>query len=209
VQLLTGHLEDVLEQTMVERIVGTAREVEAIQGPVEFLQKFGEASRLLGQLPGRADEVAVELFKLHRRHARQVNGVLDHEIAARFGEGRWEDLPPTCLLRVLASRSAAPRPLEVPRRSSQLKLSPHVPTEEDWNILLALAQAEHTLVQEDLRARLNPKLSRRTLGKRLNIMRRYSLVRYPNGPRKGVALGDAGRVLVEHSPHRPTPERAH
>ena len=102
VQLLTDRLDDVLEQTMVERIVGTARDVVRPGGPLAFVQRFGEASRLLRQLPGRTDEVAVRLFEMHRRHARQICDVLDRELAARGRSGEWGTLAPTCLLKVLA-----------------------------------------------------------------------------------------------------------
>jgi hypothetical protein len=202
VQLLTGHLEGVLEQTMVERIVGTARELERVGGPVEFLQKYGESSRLLKQLPGTAEQVAVRLFDLHRRHASQINGVLDHELAERHAKGRWHDLPPTCILRVLAGRppelglsTGAGRNAVVPR-------CPHKPSKEDWRILLALANAPHSLFLNDLRERVKPKLSRRTLGTRLRIMQRYGLIHYPNGERKGAALDEAGRALLEQKGRR-------
>lgn len=208
VQLLTGHLEDVLEQTMVERIVGTAREVEALAGPLQFAQRFGEVSRLLRQLPGRADEVVVDLFKLHREHARQVNSVVARELAAGFKRGSFADLPPTCLLRVLAGRMPGHPTGGAPSGREGSDPSPHKPTKDDWRILKALAKTPHTLLRPDLRERLNPKPSLRTLGKRLDILLRYQLVHYPNGARSGVALAGAGKALLDHAPQRRRPSRA-
>lgn len=212
VDLLTGHLGDVLDQTMVERIVGTAREVKQIGGPLQFVQRFGEASRLLNQLPGRPEEVAVELFKMHRRHAGQVTDAIDREFAERVRRRQLGGLPPTCLLRMAGGASAgqAAQPFGAPGVAPAAASCSHVPTKEDWAILQALGGAAHTLLQEDLRQRLTPRLSRRTLGTRLAVLVRVGLVRYPNGARKGVALAGAGRALapVPPEPHR-GPARAH
>jgi 7-cyano-7-deazaguanine synthase in queuosine biosynthesis len=198
VDLMAGHLKDVLTQTMVERIVGTAREVESIASPLRFLQRFGEASRLLRQLPGRADDVALELFKMHRRHAVQVNGVLDRELADRVRSGTLGRLPPTCLVRIV---SADPTGEAEGRRGAPAedadKPSPYVPSANDLKVLRALAAAGQTLLGVDLEARAE--LSHATVSGIVRELTRWKLVRRPHGQRKGVAITDGGRAVVRRA----------
>lgn len=191
VDLLTGDLRNVVEQTMVERVVGTAREIETILTPTRFLQRFGEAARLLRHIPGSADTSATRLFELHRRHARQVNGALNSEVVATMNSGRWSQLRPTCLLRMMVSPFQAAIAGQMPS-----DVEPKfVPTGDDILILKVLQEGDRTLHHEDIAAAC--KRARATIGVRIRVMLRYDLVHYPRGKRLGVAITRKGRDLLK------------
>jgi hypothetical protein len=191
--LLTGQLEDVAAQTMVERIVGTAREVEKLLGPLQFLQRFGEATRLLRQLPGSPAETAVALFELHRRHARDVNDVIGRAISERVKGAGLQTLPSTCLLSLLA----APQQPSAAGRGGNSRT--FVPTSDDLRILDALGNSGTTLLQVEIETSAG--VSRRTITKRLREMLRCNLIRYPHGSRKGCTLTDDGQRLWQSHRH--------
>lgn len=196
VDLLTGKLDDVVAQTMVERIVGTARELEHISGPAHFLQRFGEASRLLKQFSGRPDQVAVQLLDLHRRHAVQINGALDRELADAVRRRELGDLSPTCLLRIVAGSPSEASLFSAPSaRSADLASTVFTPTEDDLKVLRALDEAKQTLIQTELAVRSD--LSRGTVGDIVRNLQRWGLVYHPRGSRKGAAITDDGRALLK------------
>ncbi|MDB5294894.1 MAG: hypothetical protein JWO31_877 [Phycisphaerales bacterium] len=197
VDLLTGHLEDVLDQTMVERIVGAARRVNRLAGPLQFLEAYGEASRLLNQLPGRPEAAAAELFKMHRTHARQVTDALGRALADRLRAGRLHDLPATSLLRIMGG--AGTRAVALPAAAGTALGAADAPpdlTAEDWAIVRALGRAAHRVKQDDLCPQVDPPISRRALGRRLSHLARLRLVHRPHGPCKGFALTGPGRALL-------------
>jgi hypothetical protein len=199
--LFTGELRDVVEQTMVERVIGTAREVGRIENPVQFVRRFGEASRLLPYFGGRAEEAAVRLLDLHRRHAGQVTGVLDAQLGGRLRAGGWDGLSPTCLLKVVAGRSAhspAAGKSSVPRHAGKDLQAVFDPTKEDRMILRALLSAVGTSVQTEVAEA--SRVSRKTVGRRLRVMVRYGLVHYPHGAKKGTVLTEPGRAFAETLP---------
>ncbi|HEX8912802.1 MAG TPA: hypothetical protein VF796_10620 [Humisphaera sp.] len=200
VKLFTDRLDRVKEQTMVERIIGTAREVLAIPGPAEFLRRFGEASRLLGQLPGPPDQNARKLLKLHRDHADEITGVVERELNARFRVGRWHDLPPTCLLRMLAGRAAeAAAPPADGLLAAAYPFPEFTPDAIDWAIIQALLASPTTMDQSEIEAETGVRgnrVSRRTIGTRLRELRRLKIVDRPKGDRGGEHLTPMGRAFA-------------
>jgi hypothetical protein len=97
VDLLTGSRDNGPDVTLLESLIRTAREMESMSDR-QFFSKFGEASRVINHLPGRADEVGTRILDLHRRYGAEVGRILtkgmsDH--AADIREGR---LPQTCAI---------------------------------------------------------------------------------------------------------------
>jgi hypothetical protein len=87
-------------RTMLAAYLETANEIERMDA-LQFFSRFGEASRLLRQMNGNPDAVAMQIFDLHRRHAKQVTGVIDRAFAKYAAEIRKRTLPSTCLLRLV------------------------------------------------------------------------------------------------------------
>jgi hypothetical protein len=113
VELFTGE-RTAEARAIVEGYVRAATEIER-QNDDDFFARHGELARVLAHLPGKADAVASKLLDLHRRHAAEVEAVLDEGIAAHASELRRGTLPKACLLRmVLPSEPERPQPPPMP-----------------------------------------------------------------------------------------------
>jgi 7-cyano-7-deazaguanine synthase in queuosine biosynthesis len=110
-ELLTQARDDAEHRTMACAYVETASQVARMQ-PIDFFARFGEAGRVLRHLGERPDAAAVKVFDLYKRHARQVNTVIDRAIAAHAGALRERTLPSTCLLRLVCDSSLSVTPPE-------------------------------------------------------------------------------------------------
>ncbi|MGZ3419313.1 MAG: metallophosphoesterase, partial [Polyangiales bacterium] len=123
VDLLTGERTGEA-RAIVEGYVRAATEIDR-QNDEDFFARHGELARVLAHLPGKADAVASKLLDLHRRHAAEVEAVLDEGIAAHASELRKGTLPPACLLRmVLPSEPERPQPPRMPEPRAGEKKHP-------------------------------------------------------------------------------------
>jgi hypothetical protein len=105
VDLLVGERKtskdnEVDPRTMLASYLERTNEIEGMNA-VQFFSRFGEASRILRHMGGNADATGMQVFDLHRRHAKQVTGVIEQGIAKHKTEIRKRALPPTCLLRLV------------------------------------------------------------------------------------------------------------
>jgi DNA-binding Lrp family transcriptional regulator len=66
----------------------------------------------------------------------------------------------------------------------------------DFAILQALARAYFPVTQIDLSHATEPRISERTIGPRLDRLRRAGMVERPLGPRSGEQITGTGRELV-------------
>ncbi len=97
--VILGERESTEERTLVESFVRHAQAIE--QATDDEITMSPEAIRAIrGLTPVAASEAADKLVDLHRRHAGEVGGVIEHQIAANAGTLRRDELPPTCLLRM-------------------------------------------------------------------------------------------------------------
>jgi hypothetical protein len=96
-------------RSMIAAYLETANEIEKME-PLQFFSRYGEASRVLKHLGGNADATAMQIFDLHRRHAKQVTGVIDQAFAKYGPDIRKRALHPTCLLRLVYDSSSATTP---------------------------------------------------------------------------------------------------
>lgn len=89
-------------RTMIAAYLETANEIEKMDA-LQFFSRFGEASRVLRHIPGNtnSDATAMQIFNLHRRHAKQVTGVIDQAFAKYGADIRKRTLPPSCTLRLV------------------------------------------------------------------------------------------------------------
>ncbi|MBA4062990.1 MAG: hypothetical protein C0501_04645 [Isosphaera sp.] len=116
VELLTGDRRDEEQKTMVAGYLDLAARVERM-GPAEFFAHFGEVARALPHLGLPAAAGAARVFELYRKHARQVNGVIDDAIAAHCRSIRTRTLSPNCLLRLVYDDGAG----DVPARAEPVR----------------------------------------------------------------------------------------
>ena len=105
VDLLTGERADGDPRTMLAAYVETANQIESMDAQ-GFFSSYGEAFRVLPHLNGNPDAVAMEIFDLHRRHAKQVTGVVDAALKKHVQDIRRRKLPASCLLRLVSDSSA-------------------------------------------------------------------------------------------------------
>ncbi|MBN2291558.1 MAG: 7-cyano-7-deazaguanine synthase [Pirellulales bacterium] len=104
VDLLTGERAEGEPRTMLAAYVETANDV-ADMSALDFYGQFGEASRVLRHLNGSPDSAALQLFELHRQHAKNVVEVVEHAISRHRREIRKRLLPDSCLLRLVCDSS--------------------------------------------------------------------------------------------------------
>jgi 7-cyano-7-deazaguanine synthase in queuosine biosynthesis len=115
VDLLTGPREEPDERAMAESYVRHALELHGIT-PAGFLTRFAnEIARWSRCFPGmNADEVAEHSHDLHRRHAANVVKVMEWGIKEHARALAEQQLPESCLLRVITGSAIAR--LELPRQ---------------------------------------------------------------------------------------------
>ncbi len=87
-------------RTMIAAYLETANEIEKMDA-LQFFGRFGEASRVLRHIPGNPEATAMQVFDLHRRHAKQVTGVIDQAIAKNAPAIRKREFPASCMLRLV------------------------------------------------------------------------------------------------------------
>ena len=112
VDLLKGARETGEDKTMLESYVRTATLVTKMT-EMEFFSHFGETSRVISHLDGTSSENAEKILDLHRRHAKQICGVVDKAIGEHAKEIREETLPASCLL-ILALPEGYRKSAELP-----------------------------------------------------------------------------------------------
>jgi len=100
--LLTAARETGEDRTMLESYAKTAQEIQNLSDE-DFFIKFGEISRALRHMNDTADRTASNILDLHRRHAQQINAVLDNAIRDHAHEIRAGKLPDSCLIILCVS----------------------------------------------------------------------------------------------------------
>jgi hypothetical protein len=104
-------------QTMIAAYLETANEIEKMNA-LQFFSRFGEASRVLRHFPGNAEATAIQIFDLHRRHAKQVTGVIDQAFAKYAPAIRKRELPASCSLRLVYDSGGTVTPVQPQSQTS-------------------------------------------------------------------------------------------
>jgi hypothetical protein len=102
--IFTDALEDVVDRTMAAGFVGFAHQtgIGSQDGfTMKYVVQLLEMSRHMG-VNGQ-EEGLKRLFELHRRHAGQVNAVIDCKLRENTERLRIGSLPESCLVRIVAS----------------------------------------------------------------------------------------------------------
>lgn len=101
VDLLTGERAEGNPRTLIAAYVETANQIEGMDAKA-FFESYGESFRVLKHLAGHPDAIAMEIFDLYRRHAKQVIGVVDAALERHIKDIRRRKLAPSCLLRLVS-----------------------------------------------------------------------------------------------------------
>ena len=104
VDLLVGERDEGEPKAMMAAYVETASEV-ADMTALDFFGRYGEAARVLKHLNGSPDTTALQIYELHRRHAKYITKVVDDAIAQNRSAIRKRQLSPNCLLRLVCDSS--------------------------------------------------------------------------------------------------------
>ncbi len=167
VDLLTGERPAGEPRAIVEAYVRAANEI-ARATDHEIFTEHGELARVLSYLPGRVDAAAAKVIDLHRRHAAEVEEVLDAGIREHASALRRGTLPRSSVLMLslpseLEERSPGTIRIRAPRRAKPgvvriLHLSDlHFSKRRAWDqdpVLSALARDVTRLREDGLRADL-------------------------------------------------------
>jgi hypothetical protein len=118
VDLLVGERPEGEPRTMLAAYLETANQITRMT-PLQFFTRFGEASRVLCHLGDDPEATALQVFRLHQNHAREVAKVIDTAIGRYAGAIRLRELPSSCLLRLVAdpgptAEDAVPSPTPQP-----------------------------------------------------------------------------------------------
>jgi hypothetical protein len=128
VDLITG-VREPEDAGLLAGYAEQATELGQMADPLAFFARYGEAVRAVRDGPESQAEAAARVYRLHRRHADQVNGVIEQALRDHAAEIRTGTLPPTCLVRLASDRgqviyepaeSADPLPPNVLRRRGEV-----------------------------------------------------------------------------------------
>jgi hypothetical protein len=125
--LLIGARPEHDAKTMVTAFVEQVERVERMDA-AGFLTCFGEVARVLRHGGGGADEVALRVYRLYKRHAEHVRQVLNWGIKEHADAIARRALPPDCLLRLVYDGGDGPTantpPPQVPEGNYFIRRGP-------------------------------------------------------------------------------------
>ncbi|MFX0198512.1 MAG: hypothetical protein ACFFCW_20525 [Candidatus Hodarchaeota archaeon] len=103
--IFTDNLDNIHDRAMAAGFAGFATRLDRMTLDDFVIRYSSEVHEITGYIPSVSREEAMRaLFKLHRRHAQKVNGVLDASIAENISSIRKGLLPDTCLLSMVARK---------------------------------------------------------------------------------------------------------
>jgi len=105
--LMTHSWSDPEECTLVERYVGTIREVKALGTPHAFLTRFPEVAKALRHAGKDPKSIAQAVFDLHQLHAQQILEALAGVARARADDHVLKGVPTNSLLGMALLRATS------------------------------------------------------------------------------------------------------
>lgn len=100
-----------------------ANEVDRVEDSVEFLSKYPEAARTLAYVNGTCSSGLERSYDLYKRHAAEVNYVIDKMLAKHGRAIRQRSLPGDSMLRVVYESKL---PVSVPVTSHQVDIPDNI-----------------------------------------------------------------------------------
>jgi 7-cyano-7-deazaguanine synthase in queuosine biosynthesis len=109
--IFTTELEEGEERTHGENYVRSALKIEKMNDSA-FFQQFPELQDSLNSLDGGANKVATEIYSLFKRHSSQVLNVVDLKWKEHGLDYIRNNLPPHCLVSMIAQQYHSKNPVE-------------------------------------------------------------------------------------------------
>lgn len=121
IDLLTGPRGGEPSRTLLASYLDVATRVGRMTA-AQFATRFGEVGRVLRYMPGTPNEALGAVYDLYQRHAAQVNGVVDRELARAAMTGQFRDgtLPAGCLVRLMSDTQVSEDPEPLPTESDHV-----------------------------------------------------------------------------------------
>jgi hypothetical protein len=172
VDLLTGERDDDKDRTLVESFMRNSHDMRDIN-EFELNGSHGEIIRVLRHVPGlNANEVALKILELHRKHGDEVARVMEEAVRNHSSEILDARLPESCAIILslpekykarskqsvqVTSAVAQNSPHERSRsRPSKLPYSPN-----DDRVYQLIGEAKFkTLTNDEIRKRFGPRINR-------------------------------------------------
>lgn len=89
------------DKTMFANYLERANQVERVATATQFLSKYPEVARALRFMDGDPGATSQRCFDLYRRHAKEVNSVIDKMFAVHSSGIRQRLFPPDALMRIV------------------------------------------------------------------------------------------------------------
>ncbi len=126
--LLTHAWVDPEDCTLIERYVGTNRDIAKIATPTEFLSKYGDVAKALRHTGKAPVAVAQSALDLHRRHAEQVNHALVRLVQRKAQDLLNKDVPTNTMLGIaIGLLGGSPSALTAPAAAQPVMASANQP----------------------------------------------------------------------------------
>ncbi len=118
VNIFTDELEKTQDRTMAIGFTYLADKIEGCDCNEFYTHFSSDIVEIANHMDGQREAVVQRIYELHKRHANQVNGVLEDKIAEHKREVRRKDWPKTCLLELVVSGEHRKYPKIAKQRST-------------------------------------------------------------------------------------------
>jgi 7-cyano-7-deazaguanine synthase in queuosine biosynthesis len=95
------------DKLLVGAYLERSNQIEKLKNIADFIDKYSESARSFRYLDGPAAGAAERVFDLYRRHAAEVNGVVEKMTTKHLTLLRQRTLPGDCLLRLVYDPQSA------------------------------------------------------------------------------------------------------
>jgi 7-cyano-7-deazaguanine synthase in queuosine biosynthesis len=99
--IFTESMPKSLDKMMMATYLERATSIKAIRTQGEFITRYPEVLDALPYMKGKSDSACGRVLDLYKRHALEVNGVIDLMGARHMSKIRERTLPGDCLLRIV------------------------------------------------------------------------------------------------------------
>lgn len=89
------------DKTMFANYLERANQVERVVSATQFLAKYPEAARALSFMNGDPGSTSQRCYELYRRHAKEVNSVIDKMFTLHGAAIRQRTFPPDAMMRIV------------------------------------------------------------------------------------------------------------
>jgi 7-cyano-7-deazaguanine synthase in queuosine biosynthesis len=107
IDVMLGERKKPEDINLIESYMRMMTEINRMDDAIPFCTKYGEVSRIIREVPGKADDAAQQVFDLYKRHAKQVCDAVESAAGQHLSELVHHELPDSSLLSVAMGRRVA------------------------------------------------------------------------------------------------------